>query len=99
MELFESDKEIITTLKKALDEIDPHWREYGGLIVPGSHEPYLVEEKIERIRNAREKGIPFLGICFGHQLAAIEYAKHVLEILDATSEEFGEGVEGAIFVV
>ena len=43
---------------------------------------------ISKIKQARESGRPFLGICFGHQLAAIEYANNVLKQKDATSEEF-----------
>lgn len=91
MRLFDSPDEIITTLKKALTEIDPEWQSYDGLIVPGSHKPTLVEEKISAIKQARETGLPALLICFGHQLGAIEYARNVLGIKDATSEEFGQG--------
>lgn len=77
-----------TTVEKALTEIDPKWKYYHGLIVCGTHTPENPELQIELIKEAREKGTPFLGICFGHQLAAIEYARNVLGIEDATSEEF-----------
>lgn len=77
-----------TTVKKALDEIDPKWPTYDGLIVCGTHNPHNIEEMIEAIKIARESKKPFLGICFGHQLAMIEYAINVLGIKDATSEEF-----------
>lgn len=80
-----------TTVEKALTEIDPKWREYKGLIICGTHTPEGWEAMIDEIQNARENNIPFLGICFGHQLCAIEYARNVLGIKDATSEEFGEG--------
>lgn len=80
-----------TSVEKALDEIDPNWVNYDGLIVCGTHSPHDTESMIEKIRQARESGRPFLGICFGHQLAAIEYARNVLGIADATSEEFGKG--------
>lgn len=82
-----------TTVKKALTEIDPNWEMYEGLIICGTHSPEKIDpnQQIGFIRMAREKYIPFLGICFGHQLAAIEYARNVLGIKDATSEEFGEG--------
>lgn len=83
--------DFTTTVVKALDEIDPNWRSYNGLIVCGSHTPQNVEEMIDAIRIARETNTPFLGICSGHQLAAIEYARDVLGIKDATSEEFGIG--------
>lgn len=90
MKIFESKHDFTTSLRKALDDIDPKWESYPGLIVPGSHTPHQVEEKIKAIQRVREHGTPFLGICFGHQLAAIEYARNVLGITDATSEEFSE---------
>lgn len=80
-----------TSVRKALSEIDPQWETYPGLVVCGTHTPHDVEGMIRKIQIAREQGIPFLGICFGHQLAAIEYARNVLGIKDATSEELGEG--------
>ena len=91
MIFFESEYEFTTTLRKALDDIDPQWETYKGLIVSGSHTPHMVEEKLAAIKQAREEGYPFLGICFGYQLATIEYARNVMNIKDATSEEFGEG--------
>lgn len=80
-----------TSVQKALSEIDHRWCEYDGLIVCGTHTPLNVESMIDAIKVAREERKPFLGICFGYQLAAIEYARNVLGIKDATSEEFGEG--------
>jgi CTP synthase (UTP-ammonia lyase) len=80
-----------TTVEKALSEIDPKWRNYKGLIVCGTHTPHHTESMIYEIRIARVNGSPFLGICFGHQLAAIEYARNVLGIENATSQEFGKG--------
>ncbi len=77
-----------TTVKKALEEIDPNYMDYPGLVVCGTHSPHDVDFMIEQIREARENNRPFLGICFGHQLAAIEYARNVLGIERATSEEF-----------
>lgn len=85
-----------TTVEKALSEIDPHWRRYKGLIVCGTHSPTDVEQMLVLIREARESGLPFLGICAGYQLASIEYARGVLGIPDATSEEFM--VEGTLVV-
>lgn len=77
-----------TSVQKALDEIDPNWRRYEGLIVCGTHSPKDWELQIKLIKTAREMMFPFLGICFGHQLAAIEYARNCLRIDNATSEEF-----------
>ncbi len=80
-----------TSISKALGEIDPKWRDYDGLIVCGTHTPLNVESMIDAIKVARETNTPFLGICFGHQLAWIEYCRNVLNIEGATSEEFGIG--------
>lgn len=85
-----------TTVEKALGEIDPRWRDYDGLIICGTHTPTNVEEMIIMVREAREMGLPFLGICAGYQLAAIEYARNVLGIKDATSEEWA--TEGTMVV-
>lgn len=81
-----------TTVRKALKEINPNYEKYNGLVVCGTHNPHHTEEIIEEIRKARESKTPALLICFGHQLGAIEYARNVLGIKNATSEEFGEGV-------
>lgn len=80
-----------TSVHKALEEISPNYKKYKGLVICGTHTPHGVEPIIEKIRIARETEIPFLGICFGAQLAAIEYARNVLGVKDATSEEFGKG--------
>lgn len=80
-----------TSVKKALEEIDPNYMDYEALVICGTHSPHDVEEMLEKIKQAREKKTPFLGICFGHQLAAVEYARNVLGISDATSEEWGKG--------
>lgn len=80
-----------TSVRKAFDEIDPDWEKYNGVVICGTHSPEKTEEAIEVIRLCRESGIPFLGICAGFQLAAIEWARHVLGVTDATSEEFGTG--------
>lgn len=82
-----------TSVRKALKEIDPNWESYDGLIVCGTHEPlkHDIEGILKKIKEARETGMPYLGLCWGYQLAAIEYARNVLEITDATSEEWGKG--------
>lgn len=86
-----TDKDFYISLEKALDEIDGEWRSYNGVLVAGSHAPTDVEAKLFAIKEARVNNTPFLGICLGAQLAWIEYARNVLGIKDATSEEIGEG--------
>lgn len=80
-----------TSVRKALEEIDKKYESYPGLVICGTHTPHDVEAMIQKITKARECGLPFLGSCFGHQLAAIEYARNCLGIENATSEEFGKG--------
>ncbi len=59
-----------------------------GILVPGGFGVRGVEGKIQAIRYARERRVPYFGICFGMQLAVIEFARHVAGLADATSEEF-----------
>ncbi len=59
----------------------------GGVIVPGGFGGRGVEGKIRVIQHARERSIPFLGICYGMQLAVIEFARNVCGITDAHSTE------------
>jgi CTP synthase len=61
-----------------------------AILVPGGFGSNGTEEKIKTIQEARIKKIPFLGICFGMQLAIIEYARNVLKINDATSSEISK---------
>ncbi|KAG6856324.1 CTP synthase ura7 [Tephrocybe sp. NHM501043] len=60
----------------------------GGILVPGGFGNRGTEGMMLAIKYAREQKIPFLGICLGFQLAVVEWARHVLEIPDATSAEF-----------
>ena len=58
-----------------------------GLIIPGGFGSRGIEGKIKLIQYARETGLPFLGICYGMQLAVVEYARNVLGLEGAASEE------------
>jgi CTP synthase len=59
-----------------------------GILVPGGFDKRGIPGKIEAIRYAREKGVPFFGICLGLQCATIEYARNVMHLEDANSTEF-----------
>ena len=63
---------------------------YDGILIPGGFGKRGTEGKIKVIKYAREKQIPFLGICLGMQLLVIEYARNCAGIKDANSEEFEE---------
>ena len=60
-----------------------------GILVPGGFGERGTEGKIEAVRFAREHRVPFLGICFGMQMAVIECARHLAELPHASSSEFG----------
>lgn len=59
----------------------------NGIIVPGGFGSRGSEGKIEAIKYARENDVPFLGLCFGMQLAVIEFARNVCWLKDANSTE------------
>jgi len=60
---------------------------FDGIFVPYGFGPRGTEGKIATIQYARENDIPFLGICYGFQLATIEYARNVCNLKDANSTE------------
>ena len=62
-----------------------------GILIPGGFGIRGVEGKVDAVRFARERGIPFLGICLGLQCAVIEFARHVCGLEDANSSEFAPG--------
>jgi CTP synthase len=61
---------------------------YDGLLVPGGFGERGIEGKVEAIQFARQRGIPFFGICLGMQCAVIEFARNVCELTGAHSTEF-----------
>lgn len=61
---------------------------FDALIVPGGFGERGVEGKVEAIRYARERNLPFLGICLGMQCAVIDFARNVAGLTDAHSTEF-----------
>ncbi|MBT3228063.1 MAG: CTP synthase [Candidatus Marinimicrobia bacterium] len=71
----------------ALEKVMGH---VHGILIPGGFGSRGIEGKIRAAQYAREKQIPFLGLCLGLQVAVIEYARNVLGLKDADSEEFVE---------
>ncbi|MCX7877118.1 MAG: CTP synthase [Ignavibacteria bacterium] len=69
------------------NNISKHFEGIDGLLVPYGFGERGSEGKIKAIKYVRDKKIPFFGICFGMQLAAIEFARNVLKIKDASSSE------------
>lgn len=60
---------------------------YSGIIVPQGWGKRGVEGKLKAIKYARTNKIPYLGLCFGMQMAVIEFARNVLHLKDASSQE------------
>ena len=69
-------------------EIKTKLKNVSGLLIPGGFGKRGTEGKISAIKYAREKKIPFLGICFGMQMAIVEFARNKLKIKNAGSSEF-----------
>ena len=70
-----------------ITEIKIKLKGVSGILIPGGFGKRGTEGKIEAIKYARQKKIPFLGICFGMQMAIIEFARNTLNIKKATSSE------------
>ena len=88
-ELFEgSDDEIVSKLEP-LD----------GILVPGGFGVRGTEGKIASVRFARERKVPFFGICLGMQMACIEGARNTAGIAAASSTEFGETAEPVVGII
>ncbi len=71
------------------NEIKDKLKSASGILIPGGFGKRGTEGKIAAISYARKNKIPFLGICFGMQMAVIEFARNKLNIKKATSSEFG----------
>ena len=66
-----------------------HLEGVDGILVPGGFGERGTEGKIRAAQFAREHGIPYFGICFGMQMAVIEAARHLADVPNAGSSEFG----------
>jgi CTP synthase len=71
------------------DEAVHRLEDCNGILVPGGFGERGTPGKIEAVRFAREKSVPFLGICFGMQMAVIEAARNLCGLRCASSTEFG----------
>ena len=84
------DIEWINSEKLSEEDILNKLSKVQGILVPGGFGDRGINGKISSIKFAREKNIPFFGICLGMQLAVIEIARNVLNLVDANSSEFGD---------
>jgi CTP synthase len=74
-------------------DLDAELGDLGGILVPGGFGVRGIEGKINAVRFARERNIPFLGICLGLQCAVIEFARNVAGLEGANSSEFDSSTE------
>jgi CTP synthase len=74
----------------------PFLEHVNGIMVPGGFGQRGAEGKIRAARFARERNVPYFGICFGMQMAVIEAARNLAGIPDANSTEFGETSEPVV---
>ncbi len=88
-ELFEQDDAEITA------RLEP----MHGILVPGGFGERGTEGKIASVRFARERNVPFFGICLGMQMACIEAARNTAGIAGASSTEFGETSEPVVGII
>jgi len=84
-QIFENDAEALARLEHV-----------HGILVPGGFGERGTEGKIEAVRFARERKLPFFGICFGMQMAVIEAARNLVGLKGASSSEFGPCAEPVV---
>ncbi len=80
-------------------EIAAHLEPMHGILVPGGFGERGTEGKIASVRFARERGVPFFGICLGMQMACIEGARNLSGIAGASSTEFGPSEEPVVGII
>ncbi|MDE2403955.1 MAG: CTP synthase [Sphingomonadales bacterium] len=80
-------------------EIAAYLEPMHGILVPGGFGERGTEGKISAVRFARERKVPFFGICLGMQMACIEGARNTAGIAAASSTEFGETTEPVVGII
>ena len=88
-EIFEKDDDEIAAILEPMH----------GILVPGGFGTRGTEGKIASVRFARERGVPFFGICLGMQMACIEGARNTAGIAAASSTEFGPTAEPVVGII
>ncbi len=86
----DADVEVVWVDAESLDprEVERQLSQVDGVLVPGGFGIRGIEGKIRAVSYAREKGVPFLGICLGLQCAVVEFARNVAGLAGANSSEF-----------
>ena len=84
---------------ETMDNLSGFFENTNAILVPGGFGERGSEGKIKAIQYAREQNIPFLGICFGMQMAVIECARNLAYLTNASSSEFGPTDEPLIGIL
>lgn len=84
---------------ETMDNLSEFFKNTNAILVPGGFGERGSEGKIKSIQYAREHNIPFLGICFGMQMAVIECARNLAYLTNASSSEFGPTDEPLIGIL
>lgn len=84
---------------ETMDNLSGFFENTNAILVPGGFGERGSEGKIKAIQYAREHNIPFLGICFGMQMAVIECARNLANLTNASSSEFGPTDEPLIGIL
>ncbi|MEO0948124.1 MAG: CTP synthase [Cyanobacteria bacterium J06641_5] len=81
-----------------LENVSPETQLQGvdGIVVPGGFGVRGINGKIRAVQFARERRIPFLGLCLGMQCAVLEWARNVAKLADANSAEFNKDAENPV---
>ncbi len=74
-------------------------KKYDGILVPGGFGTTGIQGKMNVIEYVRKQKIPYFGICYGMQLAVLEYAQNVLNLKDASTEEINPGAQHLVIGV
>jgi len=82
--------EYVNSEEVTAKNVEKRLKSLDGILVPGGFGSRGIEGKIISIKYARENKVPFFGICLGMQCAVIEYARNVLGLEKANSQEFDE---------
>ena len=80
-------------------DIDSHFKDVNGFIIPGGFGERGIEGKIEARKYARENKLPYLGICLGMQLMCVEFARNILGYKEANTIEVNENTKYPIITL
>jgi CTP synthase len=97
---FYKQKPVIDWIDSSEFETDPkklsNLKQYAGIIIPGGFGERGVEGKLKAIQYVRENKIPYLGLCYGMQLAVVEFARNVAKIKNAHTTEIDSKTENPV---